>query len=110
MNQTKIKGTGVVTSVPSDSPDDIAALNDLKKKKTLREKYGLSDDQVLPFEPIPVLNIPEFGDQAAVFMIEKLKITSQNEKEKLEEAKKELYLKGFYGGVSFLSFSGKICP
>ena len=26
-------GTGVVTSVPSDSPDDFAALRDLKKKK-----------------------------------------------------------------------------
>ena len=26
------KGTGVVTSVPSDSPDDLAALNDLKRK------------------------------------------------------------------------------
>lgn len=25
-------GTGVVTSVPSDAPDDIAALRDLKKK------------------------------------------------------------------------------
>uniref|UniRef100_A0A8B9ZHL6 Leucine--tRNA ligase, cytoplasmic n=1 Tax=Anas platyrhynchos TaxID=8839 RepID=A0A8B9ZHL6_ANAPL len=27
------KGTGVVTSVPSDSPDDLAALRDLKKKQ-----------------------------------------------------------------------------
>jgi leucyl-tRNA synthetase len=30
------KGTGVVTSVPSDSPDDYAALRDLKKKPPLR--------------------------------------------------------------------------
>lgn len=28
-----LKGTGVVTSVPSDSPDDLAALRDLKKKQ-----------------------------------------------------------------------------
>lgn len=27
------KGTGVVTSVPSDAPDDFAALRDLKNKK-----------------------------------------------------------------------------
>ena len=27
------KGTGVVTSVPSDSPDDYAALRDLKNKQ-----------------------------------------------------------------------------
>ena len=30
------KGTGVVTSVPSDSPDEYAALRDLKKKAPLR--------------------------------------------------------------------------
>lgn len=28
-------GTGVVTSVPSDAPDDIAALRDLKKKAVI---------------------------------------------------------------------------
>lgn len=31
-----ITGTGVVTSVPSDAPDDIAALRDIKKKQVLR--------------------------------------------------------------------------
>ena len=40
------KGTGVVTSVPSDSPDDYAALVDLKKKQALREKYKISDHMV----------------------------------------------------------------
>lgn len=35
------KGTGVVTSVPSDSPDDYAALVDLQKKQPFREKYGI---------------------------------------------------------------------
>lgn len=29
------KGTGVVTSVPSDAPDDYAALRDLQKKEVL---------------------------------------------------------------------------
>jgi len=30
-----------VTSVPSDSPDDYAALRDLKQKQALREKYSI---------------------------------------------------------------------
>uniref|UniRef100_A0A915C2C9 leucine--tRNA ligase n=1 Tax=Parascaris univalens TaxID=6257 RepID=A0A915C2C9_PARUN len=93
------KGTGVVTSVPSDAPDDYAALVDLKKKKALREKYGISDEMVLPFEPVPIIDIPEYGNLAAVFMCKKLKVESQNEREKLEEAKKEVYLRGFYDGV-----------
>lgn len=30
-----------MTSVPSDSPDDFAALRDLKQKQALREKYNI---------------------------------------------------------------------
>lgn len=51
------KGTGVVTSVPSDSPDDYAALQDLKKKQPLREKYGIRDDMVLPFDPVSLWSL-----------------------------------------------------
>ncbi|XP_064636547.1 leucine--tRNA ligase, cytoplasmic-like isoform X2 [Lineus longissimus] len=93
------KGTGIVTSVPSDSPDDFAALRDLKKKQPFREKYGLRDEMVLPFDPIPIIDIPELGNLAAVKVVEDMKIQSQNDKEKLAEAKNEVYLKGFYNGV-----------
>lgn len=46
------KGTGVVTSVPSDSPDDYAALADLHKKKDLRSKFKLQDHMVMPFHAV----------------------------------------------------------
>jgi hypothetical protein len=36
------KGTGVVTSVPSDSPDDWAALRDLKNKQPFRSAFRVS--------------------------------------------------------------------
>ncbi len=40
------KGTGIVTSVPSDSPDDFAALRDLKNKQvthSLTHSHSLTD-------------------------------------------------------------------
>ncbi|CAG9765535.1 unnamed protein product [Ceutorhynchus assimilis] len=93
------KGTGVVTSVPSDSPDDYAALMDLKKKQAFREKYSIADFMVLPYDPVPILNIPDFGNLAAVTLYDQLKIQSQNDKDKLTQAKEMVYLKGFYDGV-----------
>lgn len=93
------KGTGVVTSVPSDSPDDYATLRDLKNKAPLREKFGIKEEHVLPFEPVPIINIPEMGDLAAIVACEKYKVASQNDKENLKNAKDEVYTKGFYDGV-----------
>nr|CAD7393183.1 unnamed protein product [Timema cristinae] len=102
------KGTGLVTSVPSDSPDDYAALMDLKKKQPFREKYGIKDKMVLPYDPIPILEIPELGKLSAVTLYERLKIQSQNDKDKLQEAKELVYLKGFYDGVMLVGdFRGK---
>ncbi|XP_058452707.1 leucine--tRNA ligase, cytoplasmic [Malaya genurostris] len=93
------KGTGIVTSVPSDSPDDYAALVDLQKKPAFREKYSVTDEMVLPFQPIPIIEVPGLGNLSAVTVCEKLKIQSQNDRDKLTEAKEMVYLKGFYDGV-----------
>ncbi|GAV63288.1 tRNA-synt_1 domain-containing protein/Anticodon_1 domain-containing protein [Cephalotus follicularis] len=93
------KGTGIVTSVPSDAPDDYMALHDLRAKPAFREKFGVKDEWVMPFEIVPIINIPEFGDKAAEKVCMDLKIKSQNEKEKLAEAKRLTYLKGFIDGT-----------
>jgi len=93
------KGTGVVTSVPSDAPDDFAALTDLKNKEPLREKYGITDEMVLPFDPVPIIDVPGYGSLSAVEACKKHKVKSQNDTAKLMEAKEEVYLKGFYEGV-----------
>ncbi|KAL4230623.1 Leucine--tRNA ligase [Mactra antiquata] len=93
------KGTGVVTSVPSDAPDDYAALRDLKKKQPFREKFGIKDEMVLPYDPVPIIDVPEYGDLCAVTACDQLKIQSQNDKDKLQEAKEKVYMKGFYEGV-----------
>lgn len=102
------KGTGVVTSVPSDSPDDYAALLDLQKKAAFREKYGITDEMVLPYEPVPIIDVPGLGNLSAVTAYEQFKIQSQNDREKLLEAKELVYLKGFYDGILLVGqFAGK---
>ena len=93
------KGTGIVTSVPSDAPDDYVSLKVLQDKVDFRAKYDITDDMVLPFEVIPIISIEGYGDASAVFMCEKLKIQSFNEKAKLQQAKDETYLKGFTIGI-----------
>ena len=93
LNIKEDKGTGVVTSVPSDSPDDFAALRDLKNKAAFREKYGITDEMVLPFEPVPIIEVPGYGELSAVAACDKHKVQSQNDGDKLAKAKEEVYLK-----------------
>ncbi|CAB4298554.1 unnamed protein product [Prunus armeniaca] len=102
------KGTGIVTSVPSDAPDDFMALHDLKSKPAFRSKYGVRDEWVMPFDIIPIIDIPEFGDKAAEKVCVDLKIKSQNDREKLAEAKRLTYLKGFTEGTMLVGeFNGR---
>lgn len=101
------KGTGVVTSVPSDSPDDFAALNDLKNKSALRDKYGITPEMV-NYDPIPIIEVPEYGRLSAPAVCIEMGIKSQNDKDKLVIAKEKVYLKGFYEGVLLIGhFAGK---
>ncbi|KZV53257.1 leucine--tRNA ligase, cytoplasmic [Dorcoceras hygrometricum] len=101
------KGTGIVTSVPSDSPDDYMALHDLKAKPAFRAKYGVKDEWVMPFEIIPIIHHPEFGDKSAERICIEKKIKSQNEREKLDDAKKIIYKGGFYEGTMLVGeFTG----
>ena len=58
---------------------------------------------VLPYNPVPIINIPELGNLSAVFACDQLKVASQNDRQKLEKAKEMTYIKGFYEGVSHMT-------
>jgi leucyl-tRNA synthetase len=93
------KGTGIVTSVPSNSPDDFAALRDLCEKEALRLKFGLKEEQVLPFKAISIISSPNLGDFAAERACADANIRSQNDRVALEKAKELCYKEDFYSGV-----------
>ncbi len=93
------KGTGLVMSVPSDAPDDYMGLKDLQNDQKLVSKYGLLMEDVKQIKPIPIIRSDELGDLPAMKVCEELKIHSQHERDKLEQAKKIVYKKGFYAGI-----------
>ena len=95
------KGTGVVMSVPSDSPDDYINLTTLAKKADYRIKLNLRDEWVLPFAVVPILICPDtdLGEIAAQTVCERLKVQGPKDTVNLEEAKKIVYQAGFYQGI-----------
>lgn len=97
------KGTGIVTSVPSDSPDDFMSLKDLRTKEELRKRLGVTPEMVSDLDALPIIEIREnqetpYGQLCAPFLCEKLKIQSAKDADKLAKAKEEAYAKGFYQG------------
>lgn len=105
------KGTGVVTSVPSDAPDDYVALKELQDKPLWREKWGITDEMVLPYDVVPIIEIEGHGTVMAKTMCDEMKIKSSKEAEKLKLVKDETYKKGFYEGVMIVGpYTGmKVC-
>ena len=98
---SETKGTGVVMSVPSDSPDDYINFIQLFNKPEYRAKLGIKDEWVTPFEIVPIINIPdsEMGQDVAKYAVTKLGINGPKDTAKLEEAKQIAYQAGFYNGV-----------
>jgi len=91
-------GSGIVTSVPSDSAYDYVAILDLQKDKAVCKKYGLDPEMIKKIKPIKILTTKKYGDFAAKKIVEIMKIKNQEDK-KLEEATKLIYKEGFHSGV-----------
>lgn len=93
------RGTGIVTSVPSDAPDDYVALMDLKRDDALLARFRLDPEKVRAIQPTPIIRTPGWGPLPGVEIVERMGIKSQRDREKLEAAKAEVYRSGFYTGV-----------
>lgn len=98
------KGTGIVTSVPSDSPHDFATVTELAKKA---EYYGIKKEWA-ELEITPIIKTPSYGDLTAPFLVKQMKINSPKDTKQLEEAKDLAYKEGYYQGVLLVGeFAGK---
>lgn len=93
------RGTGIVTSVPSDAPDDFVALREVQADDALLDRYGLDKEKIRSIQPVPIIKTPGWGPLPAKEIVERMGIRSQTEKEKLATAKAEVYKTGYYQGV-----------
>lgn len=93
------KGTGIVTSVPSDAPDDWMGLVDLREPEALRPEWGLTMQDLAAIEPIAIIDSGELGTLPAVTVCEQMGVTTATQREQLEAAKHKVYLHGFEEGV-----------
>lgn len=93
------KGTGIVTSVPSDAPDDYMALKDFQTDEELRKKHNVDIEWVQNYKPYPIIDIPELGEMSAASLCEQRGVKNQQDSIKLKEIKDLVYLKGFTSGV-----------
>lgn len=89
------KGTGVVTCVPSDSPDDYVTTRDLANKP---EYYNIQKEWVQE-DIIPIIKTEKYGDKCAEFLVKDMKIQSPKDTVQLALAKEAAYKEGFYNGV-----------
>ena len=98
------KGTGVVTSVPSDSPDDYATVRDLAKKA---EYYNIEKEWA-ELEIPEIIQTPAYGNLTAKFLVENMKINSPKDAKQLAEAKDLAYKEGYYKGIMLMGdFKGE---
>lgn len=90
-------GTGLVTSVPSDAPDDYVALIDVKNDPATYDSYNLKREVVEAVVPIPIIDIEGYGELPAQDILKRMGITGSGDP-KLQEAKKQVYKDGYHIG------------
>jgi len=89
--------TGVVMSVPAHAPYDYVALKEMvESQRELLESIGVSVDSL---KPIPLIRVRGYGSIPAKDIVERMGISSQAERLKLDEATRTLYSDEYHEGV-----------
>jgi leucyl-tRNA synthetase len=102
--------TGVVMSVPAHSPDDYLALQEAKADHERLERYGIDPAEVADIEPVPILEIDDYGEIPARDAVEAAGIEAADDPE-LEAVTADLYQDEFHAGRlldSYGEFAGEV--
>jgi leucyl-tRNA synthetase len=102
--------TGVVMSVPAHSPDDYVALREAKDDPDRLREYGISPEEVAAIEPVPILEIEDYGEIPARDAVEERGIEASDDP-RLKEATQELYNREFHAGrllEAYGEFAGEV--
>ncbi|MFQ5553056.1 MAG: leucine--tRNA ligase, partial [Thermoplasmata archaeon] len=92
-------GTGIVSSVPADAPDDLVALRELQEDDEALQKYHMDVPFVRSLEPIAIIDLEGFGPMPAVEVVERMGIQRSDETDRLQRAKEEVYRTEYYNGI-----------
>ncbi|SOV12398.1 leucine--tRNA ligase, putative [Plasmodium gaboni] len=90
--------TGIVPCVSSDSTDDYACLEDIRKKKNYYcEKYNLKEHHLNNISE-SCIELPDIGNNSGKYFYEKEKVSSYKDI-KLQKIKEVLYKKQYFEGI-----------
>ena len=90
-------GTGSVTSVPSDAPDDWISLRDVKNDPHILKEYNLTKEQIDSANPVSIISMEGYGEFPAKDIIERMGIEKSGDP-RLADAKKQVYKDGYHTG------------
>ena len=91
-------GSGIVYSALED-PVDLIEMQHIHENPEIVEKYGLDKEVTDKLQPISIIEIPGMSDNLGQDMIDKYKITSPKEKDKVKDSKDELNKTVFRKGI-----------
>jgi leucyl-tRNA synthetase len=102
--------TGVVMSVPAHSPDDYLALQEAQADTSRLDEFDIDPAEVESIEPVPVLEVDEYGEIPARDAVEAAGVESADDPE-LEAVTADLYQDEFHSGRlldSYGEFAGEV--